>query len=80
MANDLKDSELSVYKACLYKVPAPSPRVFTKGAEAALAPLREVAIHILNGLDDWLILAQSQHLLCAHLVLEHLSQLCLQVS
>lgn len=69
VAIDLKDSVFSVHRACLYKVPAPSPRVFTKGAEAALAPLREVAIHILNCLDDWLILAQSQHLLCAHLVL-----------
>lgn len=51
-----------------------SPHIFTKIAEAALAPLREVGIHILNYLDDWLILAHSRELLCAHrdMVLEHL--------
>ncbi len=39
-----------------------SPRVFTKVAEAALAPLREWGVCILNYLDDWLILEQ----LCAN--------------
>ncbi|KAL0193290.1 hypothetical protein M9458_011586, partial [Cirrhinus mrigala] len=43
-----------------------SPHVFTKIVEAALAPLREQGIHILNYLDDWLILAQSQELVCEH--------------
>ncbi len=59
-----------------------SPRVFTKVAEAALVPLREQGVHILNYLDDWLILAQSQDQLCEHrdLVLSHLSQLGLQVN
>ncbi len=33
-----------------------SPRVFTKVAEAALVPLREQGVRILNYLDDWLIL------------------------
>ncbi len=58
-----------------------SPRVFTKVAEAALVPLREQGIRILNYLDDWLILAQSRDQLCEHrdLVLSHLSQLGLQV-
>lgn len=53
-----------------------SPRVFTNVAEAALVPLREVGIRILNYLDNWLILAHSRELLCAHrnLVLEHLAQ------
>ncbi len=37
-----------------------SPHVFTKVAEAALVPLREQGVRILNYLDDWLILAQSQ--------------------
>ncbi len=37
-----------------------SPRVFTKVAEAALVPLRERGVRILNYLDDWLILAQSR--------------------
>ncbi len=59
-----------------------SPRVFTKVVEAALVPLREAGIHILNYLDDWLILAQSRALLCEHrdMVLSHLSRLGLQVN
>ncbi len=59
-----------------------SPRVFTKVAEAALVPLREQGVRILNYLDDWLILAQSWDKLCEHrdLVLSHLSQLGLQVN
>ncbi len=36
-----------------------SPRVFTKVAEAALVPLREQGVRILNYLDDWLILRLS---------------------
>ncbi len=43
-----------------------SPRVFTKVAEAALVPLRDQGVRILNYLDDWLILAQSQDQLCEH--------------
>ncbi len=59
-----------------------SPRVFTKVAEAALVPLREQGVRILNYLNDWLILAQSQDQLCEHrdMVLSHLSQLGLQVN
>ncbi len=58
------------------------PRVFTKVAEAALVPLKEQGVRILNYLDDWLILAQSRDQLCEHrdLVLSHLSQLGLQVN
>ncbi len=37
-----------------------SPCVFTKVLEAALVPLREQGVRILNYLDDWLILAQSR--------------------
>ncbi|KAI2660195.1 hypothetical protein H4Q32_025915 [Labeo rohita] len=50
-----------------------SPRVFTKVAEAALAPLREMDIRILNYFDDWLILAHSWDLVCVHrdMVLNH---------
>ncbi|KAL0150120.1 hypothetical protein M9458_054547 [Cirrhinus mrigala] len=51
-----------------------SPRVFTKVAEAALSPLRERGIRILNYLDDWLILAHSD------MVLNHLAQLGLRVN
>ncbi len=43
-----------------------SPRVFTKVVEAALVPLREQGVRILNYLDDWLILAQSRKQLSAH--------------
>ncbi len=59
-----------------------SPRVFTKVAEAALVPMREQGVRILNYLDDWLILAQSQDKLCEHRdwVLSHLSQLGLRVN
>ncbi len=59
-----------------------SPRVFTKVAEAALVPMREQGVRILNYLEDWLILAQSRDQLCEHrdLVLSHLSQLGLQVN
>ncbi len=59
-----------------------SPRVFTKVAEAALVPLREQGVRILNYLDDWLILVQSQDQLCEHrdLVLSDLSQLGLRVN
>ncbi len=59
-----------------------SPRVFTKVVEAALIPLREQGVRILNYLDDWLILAQSRRQLFAHrdLVLKHLSLLGLRVN
>ncbi|KAL0172912.1 hypothetical protein M9458_033223, partial [Cirrhinus mrigala] len=59
-----------------------SPRVFTKVAEVALAPLRELGICILNYLDDWLILAHSWDLVCAHrdVFLNHLAQLGLRVN
>ncbi len=48
----------------------------------SLSPLREKGVCILNYLDDWLILAQSQDQLCEHrdLVLSHLSQLGLRVN
>ncbi|KAL0149460.1 hypothetical protein M9458_055248 [Cirrhinus mrigala] len=59
-----------------------SPRVFTKVAEAALSPLWQMGIHILNYLDDWLLIAHSRDVLCEHrdLVLRHLSHLGLQVN
>ncbi len=59
-----------------------SPCVFTKVVEAALVPLREQGVRILNYLDDWLILAQSRKQLSAHrdLVLKHLSLLGLRVN
>ncbi len=59
-----------------------SPRVFTKVVEAALVPLREAGIRVLNYLDNWFILAQSRALLCEHrdTVLSHLSRLGLRVN
>ncbi|KAL0182889.1 hypothetical protein M9458_022264, partial [Cirrhinus mrigala] len=58
------------------------PHVFTKVMEAALAPLREVGIRILNYLNDWLILAHSQDLVCTHrnVVPNHLARLGLRVN
>ncbi|KAL0165985.1 hypothetical protein M9458_037829, partial [Cirrhinus mrigala] len=44
-----------------------APRTFTKCMDAALLPLRQKGIRILNYLDDWLVLAQSEaelHLEC----------------
>jgi len=37
-----------------------------KVVEAALVPMREHDLHILNYLDDWFILAQSREQLCEH--------------
>ncbi len=50
--------------------------------KAALVPLRERGIRILNYLGEWLILTQSQDQLCEHrdLVLSHLSQLDFRVN
>ncbi len=51
-----------------------APRTFTKCMDAALSPLRQMAIRILNYLDDWLVLAQSEAELISHrtLLLSHL--------
>ncbi|KAI2658175.1 Transposon Tf2-8 polyprotein [Labeo rohita] len=37
-----------------------APRTFTKCINAALSPLRQSGIRILNYLDDWLVIAQSR--------------------
>ncbi len=48
-------------------------RTFMKCMDAALSPLRQMGIRILNYLDDWLILAQSEVELLSHrtLILSH---------
>ncbi len=48
----------------------------------ALSPLRQMVIRILNYLDDWLILAQSEVKLLSHrsLLLSHLDRLGLRVN
>ncbi|KAL0194819.1 hypothetical protein M9458_008391, partial [Cirrhinus mrigala] len=43
-----------------------SPRTFMKCVDAALAPLRLQGIRILNYIDDWLILAQSEMVAVRH--------------
>ncbi len=41
-------------------------RSFTKSVDAALAPLRHQGIRILNYIDDWFIVAQSEQLAVRH--------------
>ncbi len=59
-----------------------APRTFTKCMDEALSPLRQMGIRILNYLDDWLILAQSEVELLSHrtLILSHLERLGLRVN
>ncbi len=59
-----------------------APHTFTKCMDAALSPLRQMGIRILNYLDDWLILAQSEVELLSHrtLILSHLERLGLRVN
>ena len=54
-----------------------APRTFSKCMDAALAPLRLQGVRVLNYLDDWLVLAQSQTQALSHrdLVLNHLRSL-----
>ncbi len=57
------------------------PRTFTRCMDMALSPLRQMGIRILNYLDDWLILAQSQAVLSSHkTLLSHLDCLGLKVN
>ncbi|KAI2659830.1 Transposon Ty3-G Gag-Pol polyprotein [Labeo rohita] len=59
-----------------------SPYTFTKCVDAALAPLRLWGIRTLNYIDDWLILAQSEHMAVQHrdVVLAHLKELGLRLN
>ncbi|XDV44749.1 hypothetical protein PO909_012989 [Leuciscus waleckii] len=59
-----------------------SLRTFTKCMDAALAPLRLQGIRILNYIDDWLILAQSEQQAVRHrdLVLAHIKRLGLRLN
>ncbi|XDV49519.1 hypothetical protein PO909_018753 [Leuciscus waleckii] len=59
-----------------------APRTFTKCMDTALAPLRQQGMRILNYLDDWLILAQSETELVTHkvLLLSHLENLGLRIN
>ncbi|XDV36140.1 hypothetical protein PO909_005984 [Leuciscus waleckii] len=69
-------------KAYQYCVLAMAPRTFTKCMDVALDQLRLQGVRILNYLDDWLILAQSQDLAIVHwdLVLSHLRSLGLRIN
>ncbi|KAI2646402.1 Transposon Ty3-G Gag-Pol polyprotein [Labeo rohita] len=59
-----------------------SPRTFTRCVDAALAPLRLWGIRTLNYINDWLILAQSEHMAVQHrdVVLAHLKELGLRLN
>ncbi|KAL0183540.1 hypothetical protein M9458_019236, partial [Cirrhinus mrigala] len=58
-----------------------SPRTFTKCVDAALVPLHLQGIRILNYIDDWLILAESESLAARHqdVVLAHIKTLGLRL-
>ncbi|KAL0199681.1 hypothetical protein M9458_002868, partial [Cirrhinus mrigala] len=59
-----------------------SPRTFTKCVDAALVPLRLQGIRILNYIDDWLILAESESLAARHrdVILAHMKTLGLRLN
>ncbi len=57
-----------------------SPRTYTKCMDAALAPLWLQGIRILNYINDWLILAQSQELRHRDVVLADLESLGLRLN
>ncbi len=59
-----------------------APSNFTKCMDAALSLLRQLGIHILNYLDDWLILTQSEDEILYHrsVLLSHLECLGLRVN
>ncbi len=59
-----------------------SPRTFTKCVDAALAPLRLQGIRILNYIDDWLILANSEQMAVRHryVVLAQMKELGLRLN
>ncbi|KAI2655685.1 Retrovirus-related Pol polyprotein from transposon 17.6 [Labeo rohita] len=56
--------------------------MFTKCVDAALVPFRLQGIHILNYIDDWLILASSESLAARHrdVVLAHMETLGLRLN
>lgn len=51
-----------------------TPHTFIKYMDVAKFLLRQKGMRVMNYLDDWLILAWSEHELCAHrnLLLTHL--------
>ncbi len=73
-------------KAYQYRVlpfgQALSFHTFTKCLDAALAPLRLQGIRILNYIDDWLIIAQSEQLAVWHrdVILAHMKDLELRLN
>ncbi len=73
------DVKVCILKVCV--VLSLAPRTFTRCMDVALSHLRQMRICVLNYLDDWLILAQSQTVLTSHktLLLSHLDCLGLRV-
>ncbi len=69
------------WKFCPFRL-ALAPRIFMKCMDAVLSLLRLQGVCVLNYLDDWLVLAQSQTQACSHrdLVLNHLSSLGLRTN
>ncbi len=77
----LRACGLSIHGPSLWAVPG-SPHFFMKCMDAALSPLRQLVFRILNYIDDWLILAQSEDALLSHrsVLLRHLECLGLRVN
>ncbi len=59
-----------------------SPRIFTKCLDAAIAPLRLQGTRILNYINNWLILAQSQQQAIRHqdVIFAHMKELGLRLN
>ncbi|XDV43285.1 hypothetical protein PO909_011790 [Leuciscus waleckii] len=76
----LRGAGLSVHRSAVWSVP--STPYNTKCIDAALSPLRHQGVHVLNYLDDWLVLAQSRTELLTHrdLILGHLKCLGLKIN
>ncbi len=82
MSLDLKDAYFPPTTDYSWNLLSLAPRTFTRCMDAALSPLRQMGIPILNYLDGWLILTQSEAVSTLHrtLLLSHLGCLGFRVN